>query len=139
MVTLAAWAFDSLPGNYLQVFGVLSLLMFALGLTVQGITRVIGIPGLPISAIFFVMIGNAASGAAVHPLLLGDGWRQLSPLIPTGAATRAVLDVAAFHGANPASAIAVLVAWIAIGLMLVYAASRRGSERALAAAHPQHA
>jgi len=138
-VTLAVQAFDSLPGNYLQVFGVLSLLMFALGLTVQGITRVLGLAGLPISAIFFIMIGNAASGAAVHPLLLADGWRQLSPLIPTGAATTAVLDVAAFDGANPISAIAVLCAWIAFGLLLVVTASRRGAQRALPLAETRDA
>lgn len=124
-VSLVAWAFDALPGGYVAVAGLAALLMCALALCVQGLALLLGPAGLVVSAIFFIMVGNAASGAAVHVLLLGDGWRQASPLLPTGAGATAIVDVAAFEDASIAAPVAVLVGWVVIGLVLLALGFRR--------------
>ncbi|MCW2956455.1 MAG: hypothetical protein JWO69_1324 [Thermoleophilia bacterium] len=136
-IALVAFAFDALPGDYALVALVAALLMFALAAMIQGLVLLLGPPGLILSAIFFIMIGNAASGAAVHPLLLGQGWRQLSPLLPTGAGSMAVVDVAAFSDADVTGPLVVLVVWALLGTALVVVGvRRRAAPAATAAAAP---
>lgn len=124
-VSGVAWLFDALPGGYVQVALIAGLLMAALALSIQGLALILGPPGLILSAVFFIMIGNAASGAAVHKLLLGTGWRELSPLLPTGAGATAIVNVSAFPGASSSSPMLVLAAWAVIGSVLVAVGVKR--------------
>ena len=84
-----------------------------------GFQSLVGVGGTAIGAILFLVIGNPASGGSSAPELLPAFWRQLSELLPPGAAITAVRDVVYFHGYGISRALIVLSIWIAAGAAVV--------------------
>jgi hypothetical protein len=67
----------------------------------------------------FLVIGNPASGGSSAPELLPGFWRELSQLLPPGAATTAMRDVVYFHGHGMTQALIVLSAYAIAGATVV--------------------
>jgi hypothetical protein len=74
-----------------------------------------GAGGVAIGAVMFLVIGNPASGGSSAPELLPGFWRDLSQLLPPGAATTAMRDVVYFHGHGMTNALLVLCLWAVLG------------------------
>jgi hypothetical protein len=86
------------PGHFVAVWGVAALFVFALGLPIAAFQVLVGAAGTGIGAVMLLVIGNPASGSSSAPELLPGFWRDLSQLLPPGAATTAMRDVVYFHG-----------------------------------------
>ena len=104
--------------DFLGVWGVASLYVLAMGLPIIGFQLMVGLAGTGIGALMFLVIGNPASGGSSAPELLPGFWRAVSQLLPPGAATTAMRDVAYFHGHGTAHALIVLALWAGLGAAL---------------------
>jgi hypothetical protein len=107
------------PGHFLAVWGVATLFYLALGLPIAAFQVLVGAPGVAIGAVMFLVIGNPASGGSSAPELLPGFWRDLSQLLPPGAATTAMRDVVYFHGHGMTHALLVLGMWAILGVTVV--------------------
>ena len=132
---LQTWL-GALPGSFGEVAGVLALALSAGGMLVLGLTALLGRAGTALGAATLVLLGNPLSGAAGGPELLPAGWGTLGQLLPPGAAASALRSVAFFDGAGVGTPLAVLCAWLLLGLLLVGAAAARDRRRPLSTAGP---
>lgn len=120
----------ALPGSYWANAGVLSLGIAAVGALALGLVRLLGAPGIGLTALVMVLLGSTLSGAQSAPEMLPAGWGALGQLLPPGAAGTALRSVAWFEGAGSGSAFLVLACWVAAGLALTVLPSRRGAHAA---------
>jgi hypothetical protein len=125
-----------LPGPFVALAGILVLLALATGLVTMSLTALLGDPGIALATLLLVILGNATSGGVVAASFLPGGFRQLSPALPPGAATRALGRVDYFDPAAALGPVAVLVAWALGGLLLLVlvAGNRRRARPATAPA-----
>jgi hypothetical protein len=108
------------PGHFLAVWGVAALFVLALGVPIAAFQVLVGAGGVAIGSVMFLVIGNPASGGSSAPELLPGFWRDLSQLLPPGAATTAMRDVVYFHGHGIAHAMLVLALWAIVGTAVVF-------------------
>ena len=78
---------------------ILTLLVGAVALITQAATSALGDPGILVSTLLLLTLGNAASGGAIPVPFLPDGLRQVAGLLPPGAAVRALQEAAAIPDA----------------------------------------
>ncbi|MCK0111736.1 ABC transporter permease [Ornithinimicrobium sp. F0845] len=114
----------SLEGSYWANAGVLALGAAAVGAVVLGLVRLIGMPGVGLTALVMVLLGSPLSGAATGPEMLPAGWGALGQLLPPGATATALRSVAWFDGAGSGQAFLVLGCWLAAGLVLLLVPQR---------------
>jgi hypothetical protein len=107
------------PGHFLAVWGVATLFYLALGMPIAAFQVLVGAGGVAIGAVMFLVIGNPASGGSSAPELLPGFWREVSQLLPPGAATTAMRDVVYFHGHGMAYALLILGVWAILGATVV--------------------
>jgi hypothetical protein len=107
------------PRHFLAVWGVAALFVLALGLSIAAFQVLVGAAGTAIGAVMFLVIGNPASGGSSAPELLPGFWRNLSQLLPPGAATTAMRDVVYFDGHGITHALVVLSAYAILGVTVV--------------------
>ena len=124
-----AWL-GGLPGSYWANAGVLSLGIAAVGAVALGLVRLLGAPGIALTALVMVLLGSTLSGAQSAPEMLPSGWGTFGQLLPPGAAGTALRSVAWFDGAGSGSAFLVLACWVVAGLALTMLPSRRAAHRA---------
>src|SRR6266511_3696 len=108
-----------LPGPFLALAGILVLLALATGLVTMSFTALLGDPGIALATLLLVILGNATSGGVVAASFLPGGFRQLSPALPTGAATKALGHMDYFDPGAALGPVAVLAAWALGGLLLL--------------------
>ncbi|MEV0029726.1 hypothetical protein [Nocardia sp. NPDC050793] len=122
--------FGSLSGYYPANAGVVALTIAATSLTVLGLESLLGLLGIGIGAVAMMLIGNPLSGTATAPEML-PGWSgALGQLLPPGAGGRLLRSTAFFDGRGGASAVTVLVAWVALGAVLCLAGGLHASRAA---------
>lgn len=114
----------SLPGSFLGLVGVSTLGIMALSLASAAIIVALGPPGIMVSFLLFLMLGNPGSGAASAPELLPEPWQTGGQLLPPGALGTAIRDVAYFDGAALAQPLIVLALFAAAGAAVLL--SKRG-------------
>ncbi len=129
--------FHVVPGPGVAVAAILALLAGAAGVLTMLFTRYLGDPGIALSTLLVVILGNATSGGAVPAAFLPDGFRQISPLLPPGAATNALRDIAYFDPANILPAVLVLSGWTVGALLLLLLGNRKAPDQAFEARLPR--
>jgi hypothetical protein len=118
-----------LPGPLLALAGILVLLALATGLVTMALTALLGDPGIVVATLLLVILGNATSGGVVAASFLPGGFRQLSPVLPAGAATQALSRVDYFDPGGALGPVVVLAAWALGGLLLMAVRGRRRRDR----------
>lgn len=115
---IAGPVLDALPGSVLALWGLGSLLVFAVGALTLAFQGTAGIVGIGLAILLVVVLGNpSAGGAYPYPLLPGF-WRGLGPVLPPGAGTFAARSIAYFEGNGASGPFLVLAAW-AVGAAAV--------------------
>jgi hypothetical protein len=109
------------PSHFIAVWGVAALFVLALGLPIAAFQVLLGVAGTAIGAVMFLVIGNPASGGSSAPELLPGFWRDLSQLLPPGAAITAMRSVVYFHGHGATNALLVLGTYAILGAAAVVA------------------
>ena len=108
-------------GHFLAVWGVATLFVVSIGLPIAAFLVLVGVSGIGIGALMFLVIGNPASGGSTAPAMLPGFWRALSQLLPPGAAMTAMRDVVYFHGHGMTHALLVLGIYAILGATVVFA------------------
>jgi hypothetical protein len=106
-------------GDWLTNAGVLSLAVLAISATVTGLGVLFGRVGAIAAALTMVFIGNPFSGVASGPEMLPAPAGAIGQLLPPGAGGNLLRSTGFFDGAAAGQHVAVLVAWVALGLVCV--------------------
>jgi hypothetical protein len=114
-----------LGGGWLVNAGVLGLTVLAVGGTVAGLAALFGRAGAALGALLMVLVGNPLSGVSSAPELLPEPAGDIGQLLPPGAGGSLLRSTAFFDGAGGAAPLAVLAAWVALGLLLTWVAAVR--------------
>lgn len=125
-----------LEGDTLALAAAGALVVFATGAATAALQSLLGVAGTALAILLFVALGNPSSGGPLAGELLMPGpWSAIGPLLPPGAGTTLVRDIAYFGGADIAGALLVLGAYALLGSVGVLALAGRVP----AATHPAEA
>jgi hypothetical protein len=106
------------PEHFFAVWGVATLFALAIGVPTAAFQALFGLAGTAIGAGLFLVIGNPASGGSSAPQMLPSFWRQISQLLPPGAANTAMHNVVYFHGHGMTGALLVLATYTILGTIV---------------------
>ena len=115
----------ALDGAFWSVAGISAVLGLGVAAAVHGLGRSFGLPGLGLSVLVLLVLGQASSGGAVTPLLVPDFFGTVAPYLPTGAGVTMVRNVVYFDGAAIIQPLLVMASWFLLGLGLERVALRR--------------
>lgn len=110
--------------NHLAVAGALMLTIAAAGTTVAGLISWLGVAGMGVGALTFMLLANPLSGAASSPALVPAPWGAVGQWFPPGAGSVLLRTTAYFPEASVLALVLVLVGWLALGTALVLTARR---------------
>ncbi|MGV9454282.1 DUF3533 domain-containing protein [Streptomyces sp. NPDC003635] len=124
---------DALPGSVMALWGLGALVVFAVGAATLGLQGIFGIIGIGLAILLVVIAGNPSAGGAFPLPMLPPFWQAIGPALPPGAGTWAARSIAYFKGNDTTSALLVLSAWAAAGIVITLVAAglreRRKGER----------
>ncbi len=112
--------------------GLVMLASAAVGAVVAGATRLIGLPGIAISALVMVLFDLVSSGGPGGSQLLPDFYRALSPWMPAPQLFSALRGAIYFGGAGVTMPVLVMTGWLVGGLVLLGLGELRASRRQVA-------
>jgi hypothetical protein len=106
---------DALPGSVWALWGLGTLLVFAVGALTLALQGLAGIVGIGLAILLVVVLGNPSAGGAYPYPLLPPFWRAIGPALPPGAGTYAARSIAYFSGNGAGGPMLVLAAWAVVG------------------------
>jgi hypothetical protein len=127
---VAETVLSALTGHFaaLSAFG--ALLVFAVGAVTMALQVLLGIPGIGVAIVLFVILGNPSAGGAYPAPLLPPFWAAIGPWLPPGAGTDGVRAITYFGGAGVGRDCAVLAVYALAGAALTLLfAGHRGPDR----------
>ncbi|GAA2750966.1 ABC transporter permease [Kitasatospora cinereorecta] len=114
---------DALPGSTTALWGLGTLVVFAVGAVSMALQCVFGIVGIGLAVLVFVVLGNPSAGGVFPPPLLPTFWRAIGAWIPNGAGTDAARSIAYLGSTNLTVPILVLAAWAMVGVVITLGTS----------------
>ncbi|MGW6706590.1 DUF3533 domain-containing protein [Streptomyces sp. NPDC054956] len=125
---IAGPVLGALPGSIMGLWGLGTLVVFAVGAITLAFQGVAGVVGIGLAILLVVVFGNPSAGGAYPYPLLPPFWRAIGPALPPGAGTYAARSIAYFKGNDAGGALLVLGGWALLGsaVTLVCAVSRKG-------------
>jgi hypothetical protein len=106
----------ALPGSFWKMAVVGALVVFGAGAVTMALQVALGVLGIGVAVLLFVILGNPSAGGAYARALIPPFWRSIGAFFPPGAGTDAARSVAYFGGANTAAPLFILGAYCVIGL-----------------------
>ncbi|MFC4052563.1 ABC transporter permease [Actinomadura syzygii] len=128
-VLVADAMLGALAGAPWALWGVTSLLVFAVASFTAGTLRAAGPPGAGLTALLLVPIGLPASGGPMGPHFIPQWYAACGEWLPPSAAISAVRNVVYFHGNALGRPLLVLGLWAAAGIALLLAPKRTQKQR----------
>ncbi|HEY9291774.1 MAG TPA: hypothetical protein VIP98_10890 [Microlunatus sp.] len=111
--------YGALIGQYLINGLALALGVFAVAGVVVGLRRLLGVGGIGLAAVIFILGANPISGATVPSEFLPEPWATLGQATPQGAGPTLLRNLSYFPDASTGQAWLVLGCWAAGGLLLI--------------------
>ncbi|GGT12235.1 membrane protein [Streptomyces tanashiensis] len=105
----------ALPGSVAALWGLGTLVVFAVGAATLALQSVFGIVGIGLAILLIVIAGNPSAGGAFPLPMLPPFWRAIGPYLPPGAGTWAARSIAYFKGNGMTASMAVLSVWAIVG------------------------
>ena len=124
-IVIAQWWLGVVESNWAANWAVLSLLVLSIAAVIAGLQALMGTAGIAVGALTMVLIGNPFSGVSSAPEMLPQPVGDIGQLLPPGAGGNLLRSTAFFDGADAGGHIAVLVAWVLVGLVALAAAAMR--------------
>ncbi|MEU3919553.1 DUF3533 domain-containing protein [Streptomyces sp. NPDC029004] len=115
---IAGPVLDALPGSIMALWGLGTLLVFAVGAITLAFQGLAGIVGIGLAILLVVVFGNPSAGGAYAYPLLPPFWRAIGPALPPGAGTFSARSIAYFEGNGMTGPMWVLAAWAAGGALV---------------------
>ncbi|HVX44171.1 MAG TPA: hypothetical protein VHC49_09800 [Mycobacteriales bacterium] len=125
-------ATDIITGHTLALAGLGMLTTAGVAMATAAAESLLGIAGIGLAILVFVVLGNPSSGGPYAYELLPGFWRAVGPWLPPGAATTAIRNVVYFDGNALAQPIGVLVGYLVLGTAIFLAVTELRIRRAAA-------
>ena len=109
----------ALPHEAVATWAALSLVVLAVGPTTAGLIALAGRAGLGLSVLLMIFIGNPFSGVTSAPDLLPAPVGTIGQWLPPGAGASLLRSTAYFGGHGASGPLAVLIAWVVLGLAAI--------------------
>ncbi|MFI1034517.1 ABC transporter permease [Streptomyces sp. NPDC020951] len=122
--------FAALPGPFLGIAGIISLMAAAVGSATMVFMRFFGRAGMSLAAVVLLTFGNSTSGGTLPAAYLPGWLHPFSEILPVGVGVRAVQGLSHFDHDGLTAGITVLLVWIVVGAALLYWRDARGARRA---------
>lgn len=111
-----------------------TLLVLSSAAVTIALQTLLGVVGIGVTILLFVILGNPSAGGAYQWPLLPSFWRDLGPALPNGAGTEAVRKIVYFGSQQLAPNVLVLFAYIVGGFVVSLVAAavlqrRHGARR----------
>ncbi|MFH8499208.1 DUF3533 domain-containing protein [Streptomyces coeruleorubidus] len=132
---IAGPVLDALPGSTAALWGLGTLIIFAVGAATLALQGVFGTIGIGLVILLVVILGNPSAGGALPPPLLPPFWKAIGPALPPGAGTWSTRSIAYFENNAMATPLLVLAAWAVVGAAITVAASARRRDPAHGSPH----
>jgi hypothetical protein len=120
----------AITGHFWAIAAIGALVVLTGAMVTVALQSFLGIVGIGISIILFVVLGNPSAGGAYQQPLLPTFWRTISQAIPNGAATTALRNIVYFDGNHIAAGILLMAAYSAVGIALIILSAILRSRRA---------
>ncbi|MGV9942113.1 DUF3533 domain-containing protein [Streptomyces sp. NPDC003401] len=127
---IAGPVLGALPGGFPALWGLGTLVVFAVGAATLACQALFGLAGIGLAILIVVILGNPSAGGALPPPLLPPFWKAIGPALPPGAGTWAARSIAYFEGNAVTSALLVLSAWAVAGTAITLLATALRTRRA---------
>ncbi|MCX3291150.1 DUF3533 domain-containing protein [Streptomyces sp. NEAU-H22] len=114
---------DALPGSTAALWGLGTLIIFAVGAATLALQGVFGTIGIGLVILLVVILGNPSAGGALPPPLLPPFWKAIGPALPPGAGTWSARSIAYFDNNAMTTPLLVLAAWAVAGTAITLAAA----------------
>lgn len=108
----------ALPGSIAALWGLGTLVVFAVGAATLALQAVFGIVGIGLAILLIVIAGNPSAGGAFPLPMLPPFWKAIGPALPPGAGTWAARSIAYFKGNDMTASMLVLSAWAVVGTVV---------------------
>lgn len=105
------------PGQHLETWATLALLIFSVSSAVAGTIALIGPAAVGLGVALFVFVGIPFSGSSSAPEMLPKSVDVIGQLLPPGAGQSLLRDTAFFNGHGPLSHLMVLIGWSLFGIL----------------------
>ncbi len=123
-------ALGALTGHFVALWWLGALLVFAAAAVTMALQVLLGVLGIGVTVLVFVVLGNPSAGGAYQPSLLPPFWRALSGALPNGAGTDSVRRIVYFGGHGIGTHLVVIAAYALAGTAVAIAASTMRTRRA---------
>ncbi|WP_197029004.1 DUF3533 domain-containing protein [Blastococcus sp. URHD0036] len=133
--TLVAGAvLGALDGPVLATSALGTLVVFAVGAFTMALQGVLGLVGVGVAILVFVVLGNPSAGGAYPGPLLPPFWAAIGPWLPPGAGTDAVRAIVYFDGTGAGRSLLVLAGYAVVGVVVTLLAAGRGASSQVSSA-----
>ncbi|MFI8932806.1 DUF3533 domain-containing protein [Streptomyces sp. NPDC053474] len=119
----------ALPGSVLALWGLGSLLTFAVGAITLALEGLTGVVGIGLAVLLIVVAGNPSAGGAFPLPMLPPFWEAIGPALPPGAGTWVARSIAYFKGNAVTGPLLVLSAWAVAGTAATLAVAKLREKR----------
>ncbi|MFD3329157.1 DUF3533 domain-containing protein [Streptomyces sp. NPDC058701] len=125
---IAGPVLGALPGSLMALWGLGTLVVFAVGAITLALQGLAGVVGIGLAILLVVVFGNPSAGGAYPYPLLPPFWSAIGPALPPGAGTYAARSIAYFSGNGAGGPMLVLAGWAVLGsaVTLACAVFRKG-------------
>jgi hypothetical protein len=117
---MGAWIGGGYGSGFWPAAAIAALGSIAVGAFVAGLARLLGTPGIAVGGLGVVLLGLVSSGGPAGSRLLPDFYRWLAPWMPADPLYSSLRGALYFDGAGLVDPIAVLTAWLVVGLALMW-------------------
>jgi hypothetical protein len=130
----------ALTGHFFAVAGVGSLLVFAAASVTIALEASLGIAGIGLAILIYVVLGNPSAGGAYQNQLLPGFWRAIGNALPNGAGVDTIRRIEYFGGHGITTHLIVIAAYclVATSASLLLARRRSATPNTHAARGPAH-
>lgn len=113
----------ALTGHFFALWWIGALLTFAAATVTMAFQVLLGVLGVGLTVLIFVILGNPSAGGAYQAELLPTFWRAIGGALPNGAYIEALRNFVYFDGHATQRPLLVIVVWGVAGLLVTFVAS----------------
>lgn len=107
----------ALDHGYWSLAALGALVVFSVGVATFAFQTWLGVIGIGVAILLFVVLGNPSAGGAYPSSLLPPFFSTIGPWLPPGAATSGIRGIVYFDDAGVRGPVLVLLGWMVLGLV----------------------
>lgn len=110
----------AITGHFWALVGIGTLVSYAASSVTIAFQSFLGVLGIGLAVLLFVVLGNPSAGGAYQTDVLPTFWRVIGDWLPNGSATEAIRRVVYFDGAGVWPFLVTILVWALAGIILTF-------------------